>query len=105
MSYLNNAYLRFFIDNGMATNIIEQLGLENAWGSEFAQYGFAEVGSEALTELGDVHYFYVIQEDTGSIALAPSRNCGIRCPSCSPVKRMPSTVIPGCSAGRCRLAC
>lgn len=65
MSYLNNAYLRFFIDNGMATNIIEQLGLENAWGSEFAQYGFAEVGSEALTELGDVHYFYVIQEDDG----------------------------------------
>lgn len=64
-SWLNTAYLRFFIDNGMATNIVEQLGLENAWQTEFAQYGFMEVGTEALTELGDVHYFYVMQDDDG----------------------------------------
>lgn len=65
MSWLNTAYLRFFIDNGMATNIVEQLGLENAWGSDFAQYGFAEVGTEALTEVGDVYFFYVMQHDDG----------------------------------------
>ncbi len=65
MSWLNTAYLRFFIDNGMATNIVEQLGLENAWESDFAQYGFAEVGTEALTEVGDVYFFYVMQHDDG----------------------------------------
>lgn len=65
MSWLNVAYLRFFIDNGMATDIVAQLGLHNAWQTEFAQYGFTEVGTEALTELGDVHYFYVMQNDDG----------------------------------------
>lgn len=64
-SWLTMTTARLFLDNGMATNIIEQLGLENAWQPEFAQYGFTEVGTEALTELGDVHFFYVLQEDDG----------------------------------------
>ncbi len=64
-SWLNMTTARLFLDNGMATDIINQLGLQNTWQPEFAQYGFTEVGTEALTELGDVHFFYVIQDDDG----------------------------------------
>jgi ABC-type Fe3+-hydroxamate transport system substrate-binding protein len=65
MSWENAQYLRFFTDNGMAVEIVEKLGLENGWAdSAFQQYGFTDVGTEALVTLpNDVHFFYVLQDD------------------------------------------
>ncbi len=56
--------IRLFTDNAMAVEIIEQIGLENRWeDAEFQLYGFTTVGMETLPDLGDVNFFYVVQDD------------------------------------------
>ncbi|MCA9241305.1 MAG: ABC transporter substrate-binding protein, partial [Planctomycetales bacterium] len=70
--------IRLFTDNAMAVEIVEQLGLENAWqDATFQQYGFTTVSVEALPELGDVNFFYVVQDDNNVFtreAIAPLWN-------------------------------
>lgn len=57
------AEVRLFTINAMATQIVAQLGLEPAWkDAAFQQYGFSTVSVEALPELGDVNFFYVVQD-------------------------------------------
>lgn len=58
----NAVTVRLFTENGMATQIVEQLGLENAWDGGFQQYGFSEVSVEKLKDLEDVHFFYVVND-------------------------------------------
>uniref|UniRef100_A0A540VGK5 ABC transporter substrate-binding protein n=2 Tax=Litorilinea aerophila TaxID=1204385 RepID=A0A540VGK5_9CHLR len=49
--------------------MVEQIGLENAWeDATFQQYGFSTVSVEALPDLGDVHFFYVVQEENNVFA-------------------------------------
>lgn len=55
--------MRLFTDNGMAMQIVKQLGLENGWKDGYQQYGFSDASIERLPELGDVHFFYVVQND------------------------------------------
>jgi iron complex transport system substrate-binding protein len=55
--------LRLFTDNAMAVRIMEMIGLENAWEGEPDIYGFNTVGVEALPELGNAYFFYVVQEE------------------------------------------
>lgn len=55
--------VRLFTDNAMAAEIVAQLGLENGWEGAFDQYGFTTVSVETLPELGDVNFFYVVQDD------------------------------------------
>lgn len=56
--------IRLFTDNAMAVEIVEQIGLENAWqDATFQQYGFTTVSVESLPELGDVNFFYVVQDE------------------------------------------
>ncbi|MEM7033496.1 MAG: iron-siderophore ABC transporter substrate-binding protein [Chloroflexota bacterium] len=56
--------IRLFTNNAMAVEIVEQIGLENGWeDAEFQQYGFTTVGVETLPELGDLNFFYVVQDD------------------------------------------
>lgn len=55
--------IRVFTDNAMAVQILEGIGLENAWNVEFEQYGFSTVGVEALANVQDANFFYVVQED------------------------------------------
>jgi len=55
--------IRLFTANAMATEIVTLLGLENGWQGPFDQYGFTTVSVETLPELGDVHFFYVVQDD------------------------------------------
>lgn len=62
-SWENAVTSRLFTDNGMATQIVEQLGLQNGWDAGFEQYGFSEVSIEKLKDLGDVHFFYVVGAD------------------------------------------
>jgi iron complex transport system substrate-binding protein len=52
---------RIFADNAMAVQLLERLGLTNAWPVEHEPYGFTTVGLEALTEIGPVHFLYVAQ--------------------------------------------
>lgn len=69
--------IRLFTDNAMATEIVTQLGLENGWDGPFDQYGFTTVSIETLPELGDVNFFYVVQDDNNVFtreAIAPLWN-------------------------------
>lgn len=59
----NQAQLRLFTDNALAVQVVMQLGLENGWEDEPQPYGFSTVSVEALPELGDLHFFYVVQND------------------------------------------
>lgn len=67
--------VRLFTDNAMAVEIVEQMGLENAWqDATFQQYGFTTVSVETLPELGNAHFFYVVQDDNNVFtreAIAP----------------------------------
>lgn len=60
--------VRLFTDNAMAAEIVAQLGLENGWEGAFDQYGFTTVSVETLPELGDVNFFYVVQDDNDVFA-------------------------------------
>ena len=59
----NQAQLRLFTDNALAVQVAMQLGLENGWTDEPQPYGFSTVSVEALPELGDHNFFYVVQDD------------------------------------------
>lgn len=64
----NQAQVRIFTGNALATQVIEQLGLENGWEEEPQPYGFSTVSVEALPELGDLNFFYVVQDDDNVFA-------------------------------------
>lgn len=55
--------MRLFIDTSMAVEILESLGLENAWDGEFDIYGFNTVGIETLATVEDASFMYVAQDD------------------------------------------
>ncbi len=56
--------IRLFTDNAMGVEIVEQIGLENGWSDEeFQLYGFTTVGMETLPDLGNVNFFYVVQDE------------------------------------------
>jgi ABC-type Fe3+-hydroxamate transport system substrate-binding protein len=64
-TYDNVATFRLFTDNAMAVQILEQIGLENAWDADPHMYGFTEIGIEGFAELRelDFNFFYVAQEN------------------------------------------
>jgi ferric hydroxamate transport system substrate-binding protein len=63
-SWDNAVSVRLFTENGMATQIVEQIGLENGWDDGFQSYGFTETSIEILRDLDeDVHFFYVVNAD------------------------------------------
>lgn len=57
------ATFRLFTDNAMAVQILEQIGLSNAWDDAPQLYGFTEIGIEGFAELSDqdFNFFYVAQ--------------------------------------------
>ncbi len=59
------ATFRLFTDNAMAVQILEQIGLENAWDDARQLYGFTQIGIEGFAELSeqDFNFFYVAQQD------------------------------------------
>lgn len=60
----SGAQVRLFTTNAMAVQITERLGLRNVWqDATFQQYGFSTVSIEALPQLGEAHFFYVVQDD------------------------------------------
>jgi iron complex transport system substrate-binding protein len=63
-TYDNVATFRLFTDNAMAVQILDQIGLENAWDDAPQQYGYTEIGIEGFAELraDDFNFFYVAQD-------------------------------------------
>lgn len=58
------AALRLFTDNAMAVQILENLGLSNAFdGSDFELYGYSETSVESLQPYQDAHFIYIVQDD------------------------------------------
>ena len=64
----NQAQIRMFTDNALAVQVIAQLGLTNGWTEEPQPYGFSTVSVEALPALGDLNFFYVVQDDDNVFA-------------------------------------
>lgn len=54
---------RLFTENALAVQVLEQIGLENAWGDAAQPYGFSTVDFEAFANIGDTNFFYVAQDD------------------------------------------
>lgn len=65
----NLATFRLFTDNAMAVQILEQIGLENAWDDAPQLYGYTEIGIEGFAELNDrdFNFFYVAQDADNDI--------------------------------------
>lgn len=57
------ATFRLFTDNAMAVQILEQIGLENAWEDAPQLYGFTEISFEGFAGIEDTNFFYVAQGD------------------------------------------
>lgn len=56
--------LRVFTDNGMVTQILERIGLENMYHSDnYEIYGYTQTTVELLPELEDANFLYIVQED------------------------------------------
>jgi iron complex transport system substrate-binding protein len=54
---------RLFTDNALAVQVLEQIGLENAWDDAPQQFGFSTVDFEAFAGIGDTNFLYVAQAD------------------------------------------
>lgn len=54
---------RLFTDNSLAVQVLEQIGLDNAWDDAPQQYGFSTVDFEAFADIGDTNFFYIAQDD------------------------------------------
>jgi iron complex transport system substrate-binding protein len=75
------AEVRLFTENALATQVVERLGLVNAWeDAAFQQYGFSTVSVEALPALGEARFFYVVQDEDDVFAAAAVRPLWERLP-------------------------
>lgn len=60
----NAATMRLFTDNSMAAEVMKQIGLNNAFKpAKFQPDGFETVSVEALPQVQDANFFYVVQDD------------------------------------------
>lgn len=57
--------IRLFTTNSMASGVVEQLGLKNAYttNANFEVYGYSEGTVELLTNVSDANFFYAAQDD------------------------------------------
>lgn len=56
------ATFRLFTDGSMGVEVLERIGLENAWGGEPTPDGFTQVGIEAFDAIEDTNFLYVTDE-------------------------------------------
>lgn len=63
-SYQNAATLRLFMDNSLAVQTLDRIGLKNDWKPEqFEMYGFTTSTVEALPAIQDTNLIYIVQKD------------------------------------------
>ncbi len=63
--------MRLFTKNSMLSQLMEQVGLVNAWTAPAGQYGFTEVSLEPLVTLNTTSFLYVAQKED-NVFIAPS---------------------------------
>ncbi|NBD33014.1 MAG: ABC transporter substrate-binding protein [Cyanobacteria bacterium] len=51
--------LRVFTNDSFPIQLLNAIGLKNAWDRKFSQFGFNRVGLESLTKLEDINFIYV----------------------------------------------
>lgn len=54
---------RLFSDNSMAIQILNKIGLENAWKGTFDIFGFNTVGVEALPKVEEANFIYITADN------------------------------------------
>ncbi len=64
------AQIRLFHENATAVQILEAIGLENAWDAGFQEIGFSTVGLEVLPDVEQANFFYVPGGDITAISFA-----------------------------------
>jgi ABC-type Fe3+-hydroxamate transport system substrate-binding protein len=64
----NAPYMRIFTNNSMASQIMNNIGLKNAWNVAYELYGYTETSIESLAEVLDANFFYIVQEDDNPFA-------------------------------------
>lgn len=63
-SYQNAATMRLFMDNSLAVQTLDRIGLKNDWKPEqFELYGFSTSTVEALPAVQDTNLIYIVQKD------------------------------------------
>ncbi|SDH41292.1 iron complex transport system substrate-binding protein [Alteribacillus persepolensis] len=63
------ASIRLFTDNSMAVNILNKIGIENAYdGTDFEIYGYSEATVENLEPYQDAEFMYIVQDDDNVFA-------------------------------------
>jgi len=63
-SYQNAATMRLFMDNSLAVQTLDRIGLKNDWKPEqFEVYGFSTSTVEALPAVHDTNLIYIVQKD------------------------------------------
>lgn len=63
-SYQNAATMRLFMDNSLAVQTLDRIGLKNDWKPEqFELYGFTTSTVEALPAVQDTNLIYIVQKD------------------------------------------
>ena len=66
----NVGTMRLFTRNSMVSEILERMGLKNAWADKPQQFGFSTIGLEGLTQLKTDHFFYIVQDTDNIFAAA-----------------------------------
>jgi ferric hydroxamate transport system substrate-binding protein len=66
----NVGTMRLFTRNSMVSEILERMGLKNAWADKPQQFGFTTIGLEGLTQLKTDHFFYIVQDSDNIFAAA-----------------------------------
>lgn len=62
------AEMRIFTGNSIPAQIMNRLGLDNAWDVQYELYGFSTVGLESLVDVDHASFFYVVQDDDNVFA-------------------------------------
>lgn len=58
-----STWLRIYTHNGQASEIIEMMGMENAWPVQYGQWGYSDAGLEDLTTVQHANFFYIALEE------------------------------------------
>nr|WP_216322433.1 iron-siderophore ABC transporter substrate-binding protein [Deinococcus aestuarii] len=60
--------MRLFTNNSLVSEVLEKVGLVNAWNAPAQGYGFSELGLEGLAALRPRNFLYVIQQEDNVFA-------------------------------------
>lgn len=55
--------IRLFTDNAMAVQILNQVGLENAWKGQIDRFGFNTVGIETFPKIEQANFLYIATDN------------------------------------------